>query len=75
MVKGSMHGEVGHAWQRGACVGGMHCKGVCVARGACMARGEGVHAGETATEVGSMHPTECILVINADWSASLSPRY
>ena len=64
-----MSGERGHAWQRG-CVHGM---GVCVARGmcgrgACLAGGgsawqgsmrdrECVHAGETATEVGSLHQT------------------
>ena len=46
---GGMHGR-GDVW-RGTCVaGGMHGRGACMAGGACVAR-------ETATAVGSMHPT------------------
>ena len=46
----------GHAWQRGRA-----WQGACVARG-CVAggmrgKGGGLHAGETATEAGSTHPT------------------
>ena len=34
VVKGDMHGEGGHAWQRGMCVAGdMHGKGACIAGG------------------------------------------
>ena len=44
-----MHGK-GHAWWEGACV----AEGVCMV-GVCMAGG--MHAGETATEAGSMIPT------------------
>ena len=50
----------GHAWQggmhsRSACMaGGMHGRR-CAWYGACMARA--MHAGETPTEAGDMHPT------------------
>ena len=57
----------GHAWE-GACMTGSMCgRGACVAggiygrgcawQGVCMAGGGGMYAGETVTQVGSMHPT------------------
>ena len=36
--RGGMHGKGGHAWPRGACQGGMHGMGACMAGGVC---GEG----------------------------------
>ena len=66
MAKGGMHGERGHAWQRGACMakGGMCGEGGHVwQRGACVAKGGvcGMHAPslrDTASQFAAgMHPT------------------
>ena len=59
MVKGAV--AKGVCMVKGACItkgGGHACqRGVCVAKGDVHGRGGGMHAGETATEAGGMHPT------------------
>ena len=51
MVKWGMRGKGGHVWE--ACM----ARGCLWQKGLAWPGGEGVHAGETATEEGSMHPT------------------